>query len=374
MKQEVAKLFVQKADESLVKAKHAEPFFAGNHDGRVMLSYGPFFKMAQQQSQMPPMVGFEFMEKMILVGTSDFEKGEIVNKFEMLFTDAEGEKQAEEFYGAFTSPIQGDILGMIPNRNIAIMAANLKGEGLYSVLEKNPMLAMGLGALPEVRQIMGAIDGDMAIAFHGMKEDASAPLMTFAAQVKDVSVLETITGLLPVKSVEQQPGHHYLNIPFDIWFGVHGNHLYVTTSETALPYLRGVQSPGEEGASRYESQQIFTLEQGAQALGAAFPTAGLTPEELPAQLEVLRRFPSGRVDAIRVGTTTVTGRQFRGALGLFSANFALDFTTDEVIVDQRGYGHGVGMSQAGADAMARAGSDYETILKHYYTGVELREM
>jgi len=139
----------------------------------------------------------------------------------------------------------------------------------------------------------------------------------------------------------------------------------------ALPYLRGVDSPGEESASRYESGQRFSYQEAADALNAAFPGAGLTAANLPGALNVLGRFGSGRVEKLRVGSTTVEGTAFRRALGLFSTNFTLDFKSGELVIRQRGYGHGVGMSQAGADAMARAGYGYEDILRHYYSGIEI---
>ncbi|MCL2544404.1 MAG: stage II sporulation protein D [Clostridia bacterium] len=140
----------------------------------------------------------------------------------------------------------------------------------------------------------------------------------------------------------------------------------------ALPYLRGVESPGEEGAARYQSEQRFAQQAAAEALNAAFPGAGLSAEGLPGALAVLGRFDSGRADRVRVGALTVPATAFRRALGLLSTNFTLAFEGEELVIRQRGYGHGVGMSQAGADALARAGWGYADILRHYYTGIELQ--
>ena len=141
----------------------------------------------------------------------------------------------------------------------------------------------------------------------------------------------------------------------------------------ALPYLRGVNSPGEEGATRYQNEQRFSCQAAAEALNAAFPGAALSAGRLPEALCVLGRFDSGRVDRVRVGGVTAEGTAFRRALGLFSTNFTLAFEGDELVIRQRGYGHGVGMSQAGADAMARAGHGYADILRHYYTDIEIHQ-
>ena len=67
----------------------------------------------------------------------------------------------------------------------------------------------------------------------------------------------------------------------------------------------------------------------------------------------------------------VTGRQLREALGLRSNWFDVEDRGDTVRFVVRGYGHGIGMSQYGADAMARSGFGFDQILSHYYTGVEI---
>ena len=89
-------------------------------------------------------------------------------------------------------------------------------------------------------------------------------------------------------------------------------------------------------------------------------------DTLPAQLELLALTDTGRVKEMRVGSVTATGRDVRQALGLRSTMFTWECQGKEII-----YGHGVGMSQAGACAMAAAGAAYEEILAHYYPGTTL---
>ena len=88
-------------------------------------------------------------------------------------------------------------------------------------------------------------------------------------------------------------------------------------------------------------------------------------------VEVWQRTESGRIALIRLGGTVRTGQQLRTALKLHSTNAEFSFSGDTVKVTCYGFGHGVGMSQCGANAMAKQGAGYEEILKHYYTGVEL---
>ena len=74
---------------------------------------------------------------------------------------------------------------------------------------------------------------------------------------------------------------------------------------------------------------------------------------------------------LQLGSKTVTGRELRRALGLNSTAFTIEILPERVVVSTRGYGHGVGMSQYGAEAMAQRGADYKEILLHYYTGAEI---
>ena len=104
----------------------------------------------------------------------------------------------------------------------------------------------------------------------------------------------------------------------------------------------------------------------------SFPGCGVTAEGLPGQLRLQSTTASGRVDTLLVGTQTVTGRAFRQALGLRSTFITWDADDTAIVFTTRGYGHGVGMSQWGAKALAEQGVDYRAILAHYYPGTELR--
>ena len=139
----------------------------------------------------------------------------------------------------------------------------------------------------------------------------------------------------------------------------------------ALPYLVSVESPGEEHASCYSADTTYSREEAAALLADAFPGCGVTAEGLPGQLRLQSSTASGRIATILVGTQTVTGQAFRRALKLRSALVTWDAEGDTITFHTLGYGHGVGMSQAGAQAMAASGSRYADILAHYYPGTRL---
>ena len=138
----------------------------------------------------------------------------------------------------------------------------------------------------------------------------------------------------------------------------------------AEPYLVGVSSAGEEGASGYITDTTFTRAEAAQKLNATFGTA-LSAEDLDSQLSIHQYSASGRAKTLFLGNTEVSGVALRHALGLRSTWLELLFASDTVTFRQRGYGHGVGMSQAGANAMAAQGQGYTEILMHYYVGTEV---
>ena len=83
---------------------------------------------------------------------------------------------------------------------------------------------------------------------------------------------------------------------------------------------------------------------------------------------------AGGIKELRIGKTKVKGLDFRLALGLSSTNFEYVINENEIVFKCKGYGHGVGMSQWGANVMAKSGADYKDILIHYYTGVEISKL
>lgn len=134
-----------------------------------------------------------------------------------------------------------------------------------------------------------------------------------------------------------------------------------------IPYLQSVESPGEEYATHYMDTVTFTAEAFQEALGINLSTA---PEQW---FGAVTYTEGGGVDTMRIGGTSYSGTQLRKLLGLRSTVFEIVPEDDRIVITTRGYGHRVGMSQYGADAMARSGCDFAQILLHYYQGVELTE-
>lgn len=137
-----------------------------------------------------------------------------------------------------------------------------------------------------------------------------------------------------------------------------------------LPYLQSVPCSGDKLAPAYESTVTFTAEEFSKRLN----TDSRKLEGDPAGWigSDIQRSEAGTVTAITVGGVTLTGRELRQLLDLRSACFTVDYAADSGFTFHvKGYGHGVGLSQYGADYLARQGADWQEILKYYYTGVAI---
>ncbi len=140
---------------------------------------------------------------------------------------------------------------------------------------------------------------------------------------------------------------------------------------TALPYLKSVMSTAEAGTTKLTGEKTFSKTALCSTVNEKWPAAKLAARKLEDDVQILETTASGRVKSIRLGGVTVTGRQLRGLLQLDSALFTVRFEGDDVIFSTKGYGHGVGMSQTGANAMALGGHTYQEILHYYYTDVTI---
>lgn len=140
-----------------------------------------------------------------------------------------------------------------------------------------------------------------------------------------------------------------------------------------VPYLQSVSSPGEQDAARYQSTETLSPQAFAAAIRTLDETLMLSGD--PADwVQAITRTDGGGVDTACIGGKTFTGTQLRRAFGLNSTKFTLQYQNGAFAFNVLGYGHRVGMSQYGAEAIARLGFDYRTILRYYYRGAELTQM
>lgn len=135
-----------------------------------------------------------------------------------------------------------------------------------------------------------------------------------------------------------------------------------------LPYLQSVSSPEGADVPNYYSRAEFTPKEFKKLFLAAYPEADLSGSA-DGWIGERKVSEDGNVDSVTVGGVSVRGTQMRTIFSLRSTTFETEIQDGNIVFFVTGYGHGVGMSQYGAQQMAKDGSDWKEIITHYYTGV-----
>ncbi len=169
----------------------------------------------------------------------------------------------------------------------------------------------------------------------------------------------------------------YNGEPINAFF--HSNSGGVTESSVNIwggidyPYLKSVETAGEDGYKQYTSQVEISKQDLVNRLKEKYQDCEIDYSQENC-IQILEYTSSGRVKTIKFGNKEIAGTEARSILGLKSTNFTFSINGDIVTFSVTGYGHGVGMSQTGADSMAKSGANYEEIIKHFYTNVEITEI
>ena len=150
-------------------------------------------------------------------------------------------------------------------------------------------------------------------------------------------------------------------IPVNVWGG------------SGYPYLQVVQTSGEEGYSQYSSEVELTNEELINKLQDKYSDIQIDFNNNE-DIKILEYTDSNRVKTIKFGNHEIAGVEARNILGLKSTNFEIIKEPGKIKFSVKGYGHGVGMSQTGADAMAKEGKTCEEIIQHFYVGVRIENI
>lgn len=137
-----------------------------------------------------------------------------------------------------------------------------------------------------------------------------------------------------------------------------------------FPYLKSVQTSGEENYKQYSSERTISKSDIEDKMRAKYKNFSINWNESDC-IMITERTENGRVRFLKVGNTSISGVEARSLFELKSTNFDILVDESSVTFSVIGYGHGVGMSQTGADSMAKKGANYIDIIKHFYTGVEV---
>ncbi|MDD4089679.1 MAG: stage II sporulation protein D [Tissierellia bacterium] len=142
----------------------------------------------------------------------------------------------------------------------------------------------------------------------------------------------------------------------------------------AVPYLRSVESPYEGESPKLNSSVKITTSEFIDKIESVYGEMNMTESNLNEKIVLGEVSEGGKIKTLIIDNTEISGRDMRALFNLNSTNFSFIQSGNEIEILTTGYGHGVGMSQWGAEGMANKGYNYKEILKHYYTGVEIMNM
>lgn len=169
-------------------------------------------------------------------------------------------------------------------------------------------------------------------------------------------------------------GGKYINAYFHACSGDKTEDVSAIWGKQNIPYLKSVESKGEEGYKNYTSKVKLTVSDLQTKLNKSSTTKCSINKDNEEIVEILSYTNSGRIDKVKIGGVVYKAEELRTLLGLRSTNFTVNKEGEKVIFNVKGNGHGVGMSQVGADYYAKIGYTYIGIIKHYYTGVDVTKI
>lgn len=133
-----------------------------------------------------------------------------------------------------------------------------------------------------------------------------------------------------------------------------------------VPYLRSVSSQWDESSPVYNDVVKISLKDFYEKLNL--------PYNESLNIEIQEKTSTGRIKKLKINNEQLNGREVASKLSLRSNYFEIKKEGENLTINTKGYGHGVGLSQYGANGMAKEGYKYDEILKHYYEGTEIKKM
>lgn len=253
--------------------------------------------------------------------------------------------------------------------------------------------------IPLEEYVMGVIAGEMPISFEleALKAQTIASrsyvmYQMIKNQKKDYDVVDTVLNQVFLDSNEMKKkwGNKYnqyvkkikqaveeTSYQYVLYEGEIAETLFFSTSVgytenseevfvSKVPYLRSVESSWDDISPVFAEKNTYSILKFLKKLNLE--------ESDKLKIEILSTTSTGRIKKIKINGKSFTGKEIATKLGLRSTYFTITEKDGEVSIKTKGYGHGVGMSQYGAQGMALEGYTYEEILKHYYTGIEIKKI
>lgn len=163
----------------------------------------------------------------------------------------------------------------------------------------------------------------------------------------------------PINALFHSNSGGMTELPINVWGGDYA-------------YFQAVETSGEDAYSGYNSEVEVSKDELIQKMLEKY--SGFEIDFASDDcIKILEYTESGRVKNMQIGNITISGVEARSIFGLKSSKFTLEIIENAIKFSVIGYGHGVGLSQSGSDALAKQGMSSEEIIKHYYKDVEISE-
>ncbi len=179
------------------------------------------------------------------------------------------------------------------------------------------------------------------------------------------AVEDTENMVITYKGEPVQPVYHLQSAgvtqsPMDIW-------------DLDVPYLESVESEWDAIAPDLTQEKEYSFQEVIEKINNRYNVTVLQPYDLETQIQIIERTPGGYVKSIQVGNHLMSGDDLRKILDLKSSCFTMEYNNSYVNIITKGIGHGVGLSQYGANQMAKQGKSSQEILKHYFPKTSIQQ-
>lgn len=164
---------------------------------------------------------------------------------------------------------------------------------------------------------------------------------------------------LPINALFHSNSGGQTELPINVWGG-------------SFPYLQSVQTSGEESYSSYSSEITISKDELVQKMLEKYNNFQINFNSSDC-IQILELTESNRIKNIKIGNINLSGVEVRKIFGLKSAMFSFSIDENNIKFNVKGYGHGVGLSQSGSDALANQGYSYEEIVYHYYNRSRIKK-
>ncbi len=272
-----------------------------------------------------------------------------------------------------------------------------------NVKEKNILVKVKLSKTNEIKEIpleeyvVGVVAGEMPLSFHdeALKAQAIAS-RTYVVSKLDLNntydVVDTVSNqvYIDIDQMKNKWGANFENYYNKTLNAVNNTKNMIATYDNkpiityyfamsngktenselvfrdALPYLKSVESKWDnENIKNYAYETNINRQDFCQKLNISC---------LNLSINIINRSESNRVNTIKINDQEIKGTEFRKIFQIRSTDFDIKVVNNNINIITKGYGHGVGMSQYGANGMANDGYNYEQILKHYYQNIEIKDI